>query len=221
MPDIPIMRPQIWQGVQSQGLQSMLGGDKGYTLGANTNYVDSFINIDANQAITPAITVAAGPTSAGASPTAFGYLQDPPINGLVALNPPYIMRADTDNSAAALRMRMFPLSIRGMRFAMNITGTTFQIGTANAAPTLADANCIVGKQLPLIVGGTATPIPAGQYAGVFAVNVGATANPMVRIVEIPNRFRSSVQNATTPALRATMFNGIVIVEFLDTVIQSL
>lgn len=214
--DVAIIRPQIWEGVQSQGLQSLLGGDKGYTLGANTNYEDSFINIDANQACTPAIAVSTAPVSAGASPTAFGYIQHPVVNGLTLLNPPYVMYADTDNSTAASRMRVFPVSIRGMRFAMNITGTTFQIGQANSAPVLSDANCIVGKQLPLIVGGTTTPAPAGRYAGVFAVNVGATANPMVRIVEIPLRFKSYNQRPL-----ASTYNGVVIVEFLDTVIQSL
>lgn len=216
MADIAIIRPLIWEGVQSQGLQSLQGGDKGYTLGANTNYQRSFINIDANQACTPAIAVGAGPVLAGASPTVFGYIQHPVTNGLTLVNPPYVMYADTDNSTAASRMRVFPVSCRGMRFAMNTTGDTFQIGQANAAPTGNAANIVVGKQCPLIVGGTATPTPAGQYAGVFAVGVVTLTNPMVRIVEIPVRFRGVSQRPL-----ASTYNIIVIVEFLDTVLVAL
>lgn len=215
MPDIPIMRPQIWQGVQSQGLQSFLGGDRGYTLGANTNYLKSFVNVDANQALTPSIAIGAGAVTNGATPTVFGFLQDPPTNGLVALNPPYVMRADTDNSTGTLRMRMFPVSVRGMRFAMSTTGATFQIGTGGAAPALSNANAIVGKQLELIAGGTATPA-SGTLAGFFAVNLAGVTNPFVRIVEIPLRWKTLSQMP-----RASTFNGIVIVEFLDATIVSL
>lgn len=212
------MRPAIYEQVSNQGLNTLLGGDNGFTIGANTNYERSFVNIDANQALTPAIAVGANGVSAGASPTAFGFLEGlaTGFNAATALNPPYVMRGDTDNSGATFKGRLFIHSIRGVRFVMNITGTTFQIGQANTAPTLSDANCIVGKQLPLIVGGTTNPGGAGAYAGVFAVNVGSTSNPMVRIVEIPKRYKG-VQQGT----RASAYNGIVIVEFLDTVIVSL
>lgn len=218
MPDIPIIRPFLWEQVGNQGLNSLLGGEKGFSFNTNTNYSNSFVNIDANQAITPAIAVGANGVSAGASPTAFGFLQTIPTGAgaATALNPPYTMRGDTDNAAAAFHYRAFLESIRGTRWAMNITGTTFQIGQANSAPLLNDANCIIGKQLPLIVGGTTNPGGAGAYAGVFAVNVGSTSNPMVRIVEIPSKYKGVNQS-----VKSTAYNGIVIVEFLDTVIASL
>lgn len=217
--DVPIIRPLIYEQVSNQGLNTLLGGDDGYTIGANTNYESSFINIDANQAMTPAIAVGANAVSAGASPTAWAFLRglDSTANAATKLAPPYVMHGDTNNSGATFKARLWPHSIRGVRFAMNITGTTFQIGTANSAPALDNANCIVGKQLPLIVGGTTNPGGAGAYAGVFAVNVGSTSNPMVRIVDIPKRFKGIQQNGTL----STYFNGIVIVEFLDTVIASL
>lgn len=216
--DVGIIFPALYEQVSNQGLNTLLGGDVGLTIGANTNYESSFVNVDANQALTPAIAVGAGPVSAGASPTAFGFLRGlaTGFNAATALNPPYVMRGDTVNSGGTFKGRLFPHSIRGVRFAMNITGTTFQIGQANSAPVLSDANCIIGKQLPLIVGGTSTPTPAGRYAGVFAVNVGSTSNPMVRIVEIPRRYKSINQSTL-----ASAYNGIVIVEFLDTVIVSL
>lgn len=212
--DVSIIRPFFIQEAANDNLQVLQGGDRGYTWGANTNYESSFINIDANQAMAPSIAVGANAVSAGASPTVWGFLRGVPTGSPgTALNPPYIMRGDTDNSGGTFKERLFPHSVRGGIFAMNITGTTFQIGQANTAPTLADANCIIGKELPLIVGGTTNPGGAGAYAGWFAVNVGSTSNPMVKIVAIPQRWKTINQS-----VRASTYNGIVFVKFLDSVI---
>ena len=92
---------------------------------------------------------------------------------------------------------------------MNISTAAGLIGQTAGAPTLAHANCIVGKELALVgVGNTPSSVKT-------MVAIDTVANPMVRIVEIPVQYRQIFQ-----PVRASAYNGIVIVEFLEAVIQQ-
>lgn len=206
------MRPRIYNLNCNSNLQTLLGGEKGFSEGTNVLYDGAFCYIDTNGKLASSITVGAGPVASGAGTLFMGFLHKS-RSGATGLNPPYVMSGQVE--AGSFQPNYHIHDLKGMRFAMNITGATFQIGQANAAPTLAHANCIVGKEVGILVGGTATPTPAGNYAGVYAIDITDVTNPDVKIVDIPKRY--GTVNQADPA---TAYNGIVIVEFLVSKIQS-
>lgn len=205
--DVPILAPFAYMQVTNDGRQILLGGQRGYTEGANTLFKGHFVVLDANQALIHSFpALSGGPVVNGASPKVMAQMLD--ASGLeTALNPPYAMFGDTDNATAAFQKRHWPQGVKGARFAMNISSAAALVGQAAAAPTLAHANCIVGKELAL-VGQLGPPVRT-------MVAVDTVANPMVRIVDIPPQYGSINQ-----ANRATAYNGIVIVEFLDSIVVS-
>lgn len=209
--DRAIIRPHIYDKRGDSNLQILLGGENGYSEGTNVIYDAAFVYIDSNGKLASSITVGAGPVASGAGTRFLGFL--PKSNsGATELNPPYVMAGALESGT--FQPAYWPHDISGLRFAMNITDASFNIGEANAAPTLAHANCIIGKEVAIIVGGTATPTPAGNYAGVYAVNIADTTDPDVKIVDIPRRYQTVDQST-----RASAYNGIVIVEFLASKIQ--
>lgn len=211
--DIPIIRPRIISLARNSNLQVLLGGENGISEGTNVLYDNAFVYVDSNGKLASSITVGAGPVASGAGTLFLGFVKES-RSGQTGINPPYNMRGAVESGTFQPAYNDIH-DIRGMRFAMNITGATFQIGEANAAPTLAHANCIIGKEVALIVGGTATPTPAGNYAGVYAIDITDTTNPDVKIVDIPKRFQTHDQSVL-----ASTYNGIVIVEFLSSKIQA-
>lgn len=210
--DVPIIRPRIFQQRNNSNLQVLLGGETGLSEGTNVIYDGAFVYIDSNGKLASSITVGAGVVASGAGTLFAGFLQKS-RSGATELNPPYVMSGAKESGT--FQPRYWIHDIRGMRFAMNITTAAFLIGEANAAPTLAHANCIIGKELGIVVGGTATPTPAGNYAGVYAIDIADTTNPDVRIVDIPQRWGTLDQRT-----RDDVYNGIVIVEIVDDKIQN-
>jgi hypothetical protein len=210
--DIPIRRPVIHSQRLSGGLQVLLGGEQGFSEGTNVLYDNAFVYIDTNGKLASSITVGAGVVASGAG-TLFCGFNPKSRSGATALNPPYVMAGAAESGT--FQPRYWPHDVRGLRFAINITTAAYLIGEAAGAPTLAHANCIIGKEVGLVVGGTSTPTPAGNYAGVYAVDITDTTNPDVKIVDIP-KWWNNVNQST----RASAYNGIVIVEFLAAKIQN-
>lgn len=194
--------------VTNDGRQILLGGQRGYSEGPNTLWAKHFVSVDANQNLIHTFPSLAGAAAAnGATPKVLGWNSDG-SSGDTALNPPYTMFGDTDNSSAAFQKRHWPQDVRGGRFALNISTAAGLVTQALGAPTLAHANCIVGKELAL-VGALVSGVPRTMVA------IDTTANAMIRIIEIPPQYRAIQQPN-----RAVAYNGIVIVEFLDAVIQQ-
>lgn len=206
--DVPIITPALHMQVTNDGRNILTGGQKGYTEGANTLWQGHFVSVDANQALIHTFPSLAGaPAANGATPKVLGWNSDG-STGDTALNPPYTMHGDTDNPTAAFQKRHWPQDVRGVRFGLNISTAAGLVGQAAGAPTLTHANCIVGKELALV-----GALVAGKPRTMVAIDT--VANPMVRIVEVPSQFRSIFQ-----PVRGVAYNGIVIVEFLDSVIQQ-
>lgn len=210
--DIPIRRPSIHSQRNNSNLQVLLGGERGFSEGTNVLYDGAFCYIDTNGKLASSITVGSGVVASGAGTLFAGFLPKS-RSGATALNPPYVMSGAVESGS--FQPAYWIHDIRGLRFAMNITTGAFLIGEANSAPALSHANVIIGKELGLVVGGTSTPTPAGNYAGVYAIDVTDTTNPDVRIVDIPQRW-----GVLSQADRADTFNGIVIVEFVDDKVQN-
>jgi hypothetical protein len=210
--DIPIRRPVPIGVRNSCGLQTLLGGEKGFSEGTNVLYDNAFVYIDTNGKLASSITVGAGVVASGAGTLFAGFIYKS-RSGETALRPPYVMSGQAESGT--FQPNYWPHDIRGMRFAMNITTSAFAIGEENTAPTLAHANCIIGKELGIVVGGTSTPTPAGNYAGVYAIDIADTTNPDVRIVDIPAWW-----NNVNQSTRASAYNGIVIVEIVDDKVQN-
>lgn len=206
--DVPIITPQFYMQVTNDGRQILLGGQKGYTEGANTLWQGHFVSVDANQALAHAFPSLAGAAAVnGAVPKVVAQMLDG-STGDAVINPPYTLFGDIDNSTVAFQKRHWPIDVRGGRFAMNVSVAAGLVGQTAAAPTLAHANCIIAKELAL-VGALIGGVPRTMVA------LDTVANPMIRIVDIPPQYRGIFQ-----ANRATAYNGIVIVEFLDAIIQQ-
>lgn len=197
--DIPVIKPRVYSRSLAQNLQELLGGEQGYSDGSNSFVERTFVKL-ASGVLASATTIAAGPTASAAGDVFLGYTYDASDSGGV-VNPPYVMRPG----------RHFPLALTGMRFLMNITDASFNIGEANGAPDLAEVT--IGTSYELIVGGSSTP-GTGEYEGVFAVNVDATTNAKVKVVDIPNRVDTVSQLPL-----ASAYNGWVVVEFLPAALQ--
>lgn len=206
--NVPIITPEFHMQVTNDGRQILLGGQRGYSEGPNTLYKGHFVSVDANQNLIHTFPSLAGAAAVnGATPKVLGWNSDG-SSGDTAVKPPDTFFGDADNSSAAFQKRHWPQSVRGGRFALNISTAAGLVTEAGGAPALNHANCIVGKELAL-VGALVAGVPRTMVA------IDTTANAMIRIVEIPQQYRSIFQ-----PVRAQAFNGIVIVEFLDAIIQQ-
>lgn len=210
--DIPIRRPAIHSQRNNSNLQVLIGGEQGFSEGTNVLYDAAFVYIDTSGKLASSITVGSGVVASGSGTLFCGFVPKS-RSGETALRPPYVMAGAVESGS--FQPRYWPHDIRGLRFAINITTSAFLIGEDNSAPHLNHANCIIGKELGLVVGGTSTPTPAGNYAGVYAIDIADTTNPDVRIVDIP-RWWNNVNQSD----RSNAFNGIVIVEFVDDKVQN-
>lgn len=213
--DIAYRPPSVATVHSNDGRHTLLGGERGYSAGANTLYDKSFVYLTSG-ALASAITVDTGPVACGSGTVVLGFLRGQSASGsrvasaTGAVNPPYSMKADDRISAGTLRSAHYPQSVLGVRFAMSVVDGSFNLGSANGAPLLSEIT--VGSSYGLIIGGSSTPA-SGTLVGAWAVNVDDTTNTMVRVVDVPLRWQGVAQAGTDS-------NGIVIVEFLPTKIQT-
>lgn len=202
MSDIAIRRPTMVSRAINENLQTLLGGEQGYSESTNVLYDAAFVTL-ASGVLAPSVVVSTGAVATGSGTTYIGFVPKSE-SGQTALNPPYSMWGD----GSPYQPRYFPHAIRGMRFAMNITDASYHIGLADGAPALNEA--IIGTSYGLLVSGTSTPtINGAAVPGIYAVNVDDTTNPDVVIVDVPLRWTGVDQSVKT-----TAYNGIVIVQFL-------
>lgn len=203
--DIAIRKPRIVSRSLQMGLMELLGGETGYADSTNGFVADSFVTLTSGALIGVVASSGAIPANAttnGASPKVMGYVRDASKSSN-SVDPPNTMYPN---------QKHFPVSVRGVRFAMNIAtiaANALVIGEANSAVELSDVT--IGGSYELAIGGSTAN--SGTYSGYYVVNQGGTTNPMVRIVDIPAIWGGIRQ---TPL--ASTFNGVVIVEFLDSVI---
>ena len=108
------------------------------------------------------------------------------------VDPPYAMFGD----------RHYPQSpAEGQRFAVSVTDAAGHVGEANGAPQLSAVT--LGASYGII------KLANGNHA----LNVANTTNLFFKVVKIPTKFNSVIQNSTT-------YNPVVIVEIVGSAIQT-
>lgn len=205
MADIAYRRPTIQSRATNANLQTLLGGQIGYTEASNVLYDNSFVTL-VSGALRSSIAVSTGVVASDAN-TRFAGFVPKSESGQTALNPPYSMWGT--QISGSYQPRYFPHALRGMRFAIWVTDASFNIGSPSG-PLLSEV--VIGQSYGLVVGGTTTP--GGAYAGGYAMNVDDTTDPDVTVVDIPTIWAGVPQPTT-------VFNGIVIVQFIESKIIAI